>query len=100
MSRYLLVIPCPACGNMEVQQRFHECGGKRYIDEDLYLHCDKCNDKTFFMDSRFRCGNHEDYREVNLKNLMLAFASFSASSHIPTYIIEKMVKRALEYHDY
>ena len=100
MSRYLLVIPCPACGNMEISQRYHECGGKRYIDEDLYLHCDKCNDKTFFMDSRFRCGNHEDYREVNLKNLMLAFYSFSASSHLPTYIINKMVKRALEYDDY
>ena len=100
MSRYLLVIPCPACGNMEISQRYHECGGKRYIDEDLYLHCDKCNDKTFFMDSRFRCGNHEDYRKVNLKNLMLAFSSFSASSHLPTYIIKKMVKRALEYDDY
>ena len=47
MSRYLLVIPCPACGNTEIAQRYHECGGKRYIDEDLYLHCDKCNDKTF-----------------------------------------------------
>ena len=100
MSRYNLIIPCPACGNMEISQRYHECGGKRYIDEDLYLHCDKCNDKTFFMDSRFRCSNHNDYRKANRIKMMNAFACFSTSSEIPHYIIKKMMQRALEYDDY
>ena len=41
-------IICPACGNRTISQRYHTCGGKRYIDEDLNLYCEKCNDKTFF----------------------------------------------------
>ena len=98
MSRYLLTIPCPACGNREIALRYHTCGGKRYIDEDLYLHCDKCNDKTFFFDSRFRCNEHNDYREVDLHKLMTILSTLSSfSSGIPDYIIKKLMEKALKY---
>ena len=53
MPRYKFIAGCPACGNRRISQRYHECGGKRYIDEDLYLYCDKCNNKTFFLIRHF-----------------------------------------------
>ena len=55
MPKYPLKMPCPACGSRIISERYHTCGGKRFIDEDLYLYCDKCNDKTYFLDSRFKC---------------------------------------------
>ena len=51
MSKYLLKTKCPACEDEEIKTWRHnseKCGGAYYIDEDLYLHCNKCNDKTFF----------------------------------------------------
>ena len=53
MSKYLLKIMCPACGNRRISQSYHTCGGKSYIDEDLYVYCDKCKNKTFFLIRHF-----------------------------------------------
>ena len=87
---------CPACGNRRISQSYHTCGGKSYIDEDLYVYCDKCNNKTFFFDSPFRCENH-DFREVNLAAFLESIALFSNSSDIPSSIIKKMMMKALDY---
>jgi len=95
MSKYLLRIICPACGNRTISQRYHTCGGKRYIDEDLNLYCDKCNDKTFFFDSIFQCECHDEFREVNLQKFLGAMSILSTSSEIPHRIIQKMVNKAL-----
>ena len=97
MSKYLLRITCPACGNNTISQRYHECGGKRYIDEDLNLYCDKCNDKTFFFDSRFQCECHDDFRKVDIQNFLRAVSILSTLSEIPERIIKKMVEKALDY---
>jgi len=97
MSKYLLRITCPACGNSTISQFYDECGGKRYIDEDLNLYCDKCNDETFFFDARFQCGHHDDFREVNIQNFLGTMSILSTSSEIPPRIIQKMMKKALDY---
>ena len=96
MSKYLLKITCPACRSRRISQRYHECGGKRYIDEDLYLYCDKCNNKTFFFDAKFQCENH-DFREVNLTTFLESIACLSNSSEIPSSIIKKMMMKGLDY---
>ncbi len=55
MSKYLFEFICPGCGHGNLQVFYHKCGGKRYIDEDLYLYCDKCSDKTYLFNSTFKC---------------------------------------------
>ena len=85
---------CPACHNRTISQHYHECGGKRYIDEDLDLYCDKCNDKTFILNAKFRCNFH-DYKEVNKMSLIDCMTSLSGLSDIPDNIIKKINKKLL-----
>ena len=59
MSKYLFEFICPGCGHGNLQVFYHKCGGKRYIDEDLYLYCDKCSDKTYLFNSTFKCEWHD-----------------------------------------
>ena len=58
MSKYLLRITCPACGNSTISQFYDECGGKRYIDEDLNLIFIAINAmmKHFFLMQDFNAG--------------------------------------------
>ena len=75
MSKYLFKTKCPACGDREIFTWCHDpknCGGARYIDEDLYLHCNKCNDKTFLFNSPFR-----HFNVVNMITMTLIVNMFS-----------------------
>ncbi len=94
MSKYPLKIICPACCNGSPIQFYHECGGKRYIDEDLNLYCDKCDNKTFILDTTFRCHLHDQYKEVNALGLM---RSLSISTEIPSNIVREMIKKLTHY---
>ena len=97
MSKYLFKTKCPACRNMEIISWCHDakkCGGDRYIDEDLYLHCNKCNDKTFLFNATFDCGKH-DSRMPEYQQIFAALEILHDSSDIPEDIIEEMVEKAI-----
>ena len=101
MSKYLFKTKCPACGDSEIISWCHDtkkCGGARYIDEDLYLHCNKCNDKTFLFNTTFNCGKH-DSRKPIFQQFLAALAFLRESSDIPKDISTKMVKKAMQYDD-
>ena len=99
MSKYLFKTICPACGANEIISWCHnpeKCGGDRYIDDDLYLHCNKCNDKTFLFNKTFDCGKH-DPRKPSMVHVMEALAFLQTSSDIPDGILKKMLNKAIQY---
>ena len=102
MSKYLFKTICPACNDKEIISWCHNsktCGGARYIDEDLYLHCDKCNDKTFIFNIEFNCGKH-DYRKPDSYNVIKALSYLGTFQEVPDDIMKKMMKKAMYYSDY
>ena len=99
MSKYLFKTICPACGDSEIISWCHtKCGGARYIDEDLYLHCNKCNDKTFLFNLTFNCGKH-DSRKPSRQHVLEYLTVLHYSSDIPKDIYWKMQKKAMQYDD-
>ena len=59
MAKFLFKSICPICFEDDVMEWTHsDCGGRRYIDENLYLICEKCSDRTFILDAYFTCNNH------------------------------------------
>ena len=95
MSKYLFKTVCPVCGDSKIISWRHDtktCGGARYIDEDLYLHCNKCNDKTFLFNSQFQCGKH-DYQDPNCKHVFKALLILKESSDVPKDILFKMIDK-------
>ena len=99
MSKYLFKTICPACGDREIISWSHnpkKCGGARYIDEDLYLHCNKCNDKTFLFNAKFDCDKH-DSRNPSIVNVMKALTVLQISSDIPEDIFDEMLDKAIHY---
>jgi len=99
MSKYLFKTICPACGDSEIISWCHDpknCGGARYIDEDLYLHCNKCNDKTFLFDGTFSCNKH-DSRKPSMVHVMKALTFLQISSDIPEDIFDEMLDKANHY---
>ena len=102
MSKYLFKTICPACGDSEIISWCHDpknCGGARYIDEDLYLHCNKCNDKTFLFNATFDCGKH-DSRKPELGPFLEALTILRETSDIPNRILRKMFFKAKDYRHY
>ena len=102
MSKYLFKTKCPCCDDSEIiswRHDFKKCGGDRYIDEDLYLHCNKCNDKTFLFNIRFNCGKH-DHRKPSMSGVMSALGFLQTSSDIPYDILGKMAEKAIHYRHY
>ena len=99
MSKYLFKTICPACRDKEIISWCHDtkkCGGARYIDEDLYLHCNKCNDKTFLFDGAFNCNKH-DSRKPSKMHVRRALTLLQISSDIPDDIFEEMLNKAIQY---
>ena len=58
MSKYLFKCQCPICQEGDIFQWNHSNCGRRFIDEDLYLICEKCNDRTFVLEASFACGKN------------------------------------------
>ena len=102
MSKYLFKTKCPACFDGEIMSWCHDskkCGGARYIDKDLYLHCNKCNDKIFVFNSTFDCGKH-DSRKPEFHLLLDALMFLEKTSDIPPYILYEMIDKARHYRHY
>ena len=102
MSKYLFKTGCPACGDREIILWCHnpkKCGGNRYIDKDLYLHCNKCNEKTFLFDATFDCGKH-DFRKPEFLHFFKALALLEHTSDIPYDILREMLNKAMHYRHY
>ena len=100
MSKYLFRTKCPACGDYKIISWCHDpkkCGGARYIDEDLYLHCNKCNDKTFLFDGTFNCNKH-DSRKPSEVHVARALTFLKISSDIPDDIFEEMLDKVRTSH--
>ena len=96
MSKYLFKTKCPACEECEIISWCHDtkkCGGARYIDEDLYLHCNKCNDKTFLFNETFDCGKH-DSRKPSKEHVVTAISILQKISDVPINIFVKMLDKA------
>ena len=99
MSKYLFKTKCLACGAFEITSWCHDkekCGGVYYIDEDLYLHCNKCNYKTFLLDLTFNCGKH-DYRKPKFRYFSHALSILRETSDLPDDILEKMFDKASHF---
>ena len=99
MSKYLFKTKCPACFDREIISWCHapkKCGGARYIDEDLYLHCNKCNDKTFLFNATFDCGKH-DSRKPEFHLFLDALTILQTTSDIPDDILDEMLDKAMHY---
>ena len=96
MSKYLFKTVCPVCGDSEIISWRHAtktCGGAQYIDEDLYLHCDKCNDKIFLFNMLFQCGKH-DYQHPNcIHHVFKALLILNESSDVPYTNFIKMIDK-------
>ena len=82
--------------NRTISQHYHECGGKRYIDEDLDLYCDKCNNRAFLLDSRFKCESHDDFRPIDKMAFMSSLSLMSRTSNVPKNIIRKMMNALMD----
>ena len=96
MSKYLFKTFCPACNEGKITSWCHDsktCGGDYYIDEDLYLHCDKCNHKIFIFNTTFDCGKH-DLRKPIYQHYLAALAILQQTSDVPVGILKKMIKKA------
>ena len=96
MSRYLFDTICPACGRGNPGVFYHSCGGKRYIDDNLYLYCDKCNNRAFLLDSRFKCESHDDFRPIDKMAFMSSLSLMSRTSNVPKNIIRKMMNALMD----
>ena len=99
MSKYLFTSTCLACGDRKIISWRHDskkCGGAYYIDEDLYLHCNKCNDKTFLFNATFDCGKH-DSRKPIYQYIFSALAILQETSDLPDDILEEMSVKAMHY---
>ena len=99
MPKYLFTSHCLACGDRKIISWRHDskkCGGAYYIDEDLYLHCNKCNDKTFLFNATFDCGKH-DSRKPSMVHVMKALTFLQISSDIPEDIFDEMLDKANHY---
>ena len=97
MPKYLFTSTCLACGDRKIISWCHDskkCGGAYYIDEDLYLHCNKCNDKTFLFNATFDCGIH-NFREPDRMEVMRMLRILGEFSDVPHDILEKMIRKAM-----
>ena len=102
MPKYLFTSTCLACGDRKIISWRHDskkCGGAYYIDEDLYLHCNKCNDKTFLFNATFDCGKHDSTKpEFHL--FLDALTILRETSDIPDDIFREMWFKATDYKHY
>ena len=70
--------PYPGCPNQHTMIRWvhSDCGGYRWIYDDGYLQCEKCNERSKLIDNSFSCQYHEgEYRETSLENILNAISS-------------------------
>ena len=66
MPKYRFYTRCPACGGGPDQFKC-KCGGKQYIDEDLYITCDSCDKNISVFNSRFKCRQHYEYKKKDIE---------------------------------
>ncbi len=83
MSKYLFRSICPVCLDGDIIKWTHtKCGGTRYIDENLYLICEKCNDRTFILDTSFTC-NHNNHNKAEKPDVLSLMEIISSFENIP-----------------
>ncbi len=73
--------PCPGCPNQDTMIRWvhSDCGGYRWIYDDGYLQCEKCNKRNKLIDNSFSCQYHKgEYREMSLGNILKAISISSS----------------------
>jgi len=65
MTKFLFRSICPICREYDdvIQWKHTNCGGRRFIDENLDLICEKCGDRTFILNSPFSCNKNNHTKE-------------------------------------
>lgn len=81
MARYRIMMPCPKCAqdksNLRSQSWTHggRCGGDLYIDENAYVHCQKCGKSAHISKMTMTCDSQRHIKTRATKNeLGAAFA--------------------------
>ncbi len=67
MKRVFLYMPCPKCQEYgysyppEYWTHGGSCGGRLYLDEHAYIHCERCGRRAPLIQMRLTCnsGRHE-----------------------------------------
>ena len=76
MAKFLFKSNCPICFDEEIHQWTHsDCGGNRYIDENCYLICEKCDNKIFILDTYFTCNNHRNSQKPDVYDIICIIKS-------------------------
>ena len=82
---------------LHFSQIYCHCGGTDYIDEDLYITCDKCNKRKSIFDDTFICQMHSDGREPNVMNIVKAISTFTRFNSLPKDMARKMMEKVMNY---
>ena len=91
MSRYRFYSNCPVCLEDERFYWVHACDdGDDYIWDNCDLECDKCKSKSFILHHRFKCGKHNEYKEVDAFQLVEAISSLANIPNINSDTRRKM----------
>ena len=94
MPKYLFRSNCPICLDGDIIEWIHtDCGGRRYIDEDLYLLCDKCNNRTFILDSGFSCDKHKDSHKPELYDIISLISQITNIPDMNSATRRKMINK-------
>ncbi len=100
MSKYHITI-CPACGRGKLKSvrwsNGSSCDADKYLDQDLYLICDGCNDKELIFNLYFKCDYHDEFIKINRYGLRKCLSSLCASSSMTEDILDEMIDKTLHY---
>ena len=98
MPGYPFITKCPACENNENITWCHTCDeGLETIDEEGYIHCEKCSLDNFLLDLEYDCGNHNnEYRGPNWKRTIYSISKLATSETLPDNIAERIISKIVQ----
>ena len=73
--------PFPGCPKQNTMIRWvhSNCGGYRWIYDDGYLQCEKCDERSKLTDNTFGCEYHEgEYKTISFQNILKAISISSS----------------------
>ena len=94
---------CPSCDNTEIiYWTIDQC--HLIINKEGYIKCNNSScqhnqNPTFFMEYKFKCGKHEDYRKPNSMDVWAALGMVSSMANLSKTERLKLFNRINEYDD-
>ena len=98
MTGYPFITKCPACENNENITWCHTCDkGLETIDEEGYIHCEKCSLDNFLLDLEYDWGKHNnEYIGPNWKRTIYSISKLATSETLPDNIAEIIISKILQ----